>query len=218
MRKIIKSGTEPHSLTSWKRNNPNKRYHEISDANVRQEMREAALKEQFYLCGYCCESLNDHTECVNEHVEARDIGSNRTLDFVSNIIASCKTPHQCDDAHKSQPLPLTPLMDECETELKFKPSGRVEGLSQRAKDAISVLNLGDHERHNKRLIEKRKQLVDSILFSEGISGVEELMLEEDDLLELLLDDLMSEQNERSPAFAPVLANILRQSLFGSGEL
>ncbi len=63
------------------------------------------------------------------------------------IVASCNTPNQCGDAHKSQHLPLTPLMTECETELRFKISGRVEGLSDRAADTIRVLNLGDHESH-----------------------------------------------------------------------
>ena len=148
LRKIIK-GAEPTSLRAWKRNNPNKRYHQIpnQDFNVRQDIRKQSLEEQFYLCGYCCQQITDHTQCVNEHVEAQDISPNRTLDF-TNIIASCKRAKQCDDAHKSQALPLTPLMDECETELRFKISGRVEGTTDRAQETVRVLNLGDHESNN----------------------------------------------------------------------
>jgi hypothetical protein len=44
-------------------------------------------------------------------------------------------------AHGSQPLPLTPLMPECETELRFKFSGRVEGLTERACTATGAERL-----------------------------------------------------------------------------
>ena len=84
-------------------------------------------------------------DCCNEHVEARSIAPNRELDF-SNIVASCNSKGQCDDAHGAQMFSLAPFMDECEAELKFKISGRVEGVTARAKETIRVLNLGDHEK------------------------------------------------------------------------
>ncbi len=77
---------------------------------------------------------------MNEHVVTRSIAPNRSLDF-SNIVASCTTPRQCDAAHKLQPFALTPFMNECETEFKFKISGRVEGLTDRAIETIKVLKL-----------------------------------------------------------------------------
>lgn len=155
MRKINK-GSEPPDLTAWKKKNPHGRYNQLPE-EIRRIIREYALKEQFYLCAYCCQRIEDINSCHNEHIEAQNLNPNRTLEF-SNIVASCNTSNQCGDAHKSQPLPLTPLMVECETELRFKISGRVEGLSDRAKDTIQVLNLGDDEQNNRALIEKRKQL------------------------------------------------------------
>ena len=130
----------------------------------------------------------------------------RTLDF-NNIVASCRTSKQCDAAHDSQVLPLTPLMDECETELKFKISGRVEGLTQRAIDTIQVLNLGDNEQNNKALIEKRKYLSESLLWSNGIDPNEGL--EDDELLQSIINDLLTPQNGKLESFAPVVANILK---------
>ena len=120
MRKIDK-GYEPERLTQWKRQHPQGRYDQLNDLE-RQDIRIACTKEQFYLCAYCCQTISGTSaDTMNEHVEARRLAPSRSLDF-SNIVASCTTPQQCDAAHGSQALPLTPLMDECETELKFKIS------------------------------------------------------------------------------------------------
>ncbi|MEI6332157.1 MAG: hypothetical protein WCP16_23190 [Pseudanabaena sp. ELA645] len=155
--RTINKGTEPPSLTDWKRANPNKQYRDLEvEPDIRQEIRDFALKEQFYICAYCCQRIENIHDCHNEHLEAQSVNPKRTVDF-TNIVASCNIQNQCGHAHKSQFLPLTPLMAECETEIQFKISGRVEGLSDRATTTIEVLNLGDHEKHNKKLIEKRKQ-------------------------------------------------------------
>jgi len=211
VRKINK-GSEPESLVRWKRKNPNKRYQDL-DAKVRQEVRTACVSEQFHLCAYCCQRIS-MKKSVNEHLDPRHLFPNRGLDF-NNIVASCDTKGQCDAAHKSQLLPLTPLMDECEMELKFKFSGRVEGVTERAKETIRVLNLGDKSRKNRALIGKRKQLVDGLLWKQGISPekLESGEVEDDELLRLLIGDLQipNEDGELEP-FAPVLVNLLRSWL------
>lgn len=209
MRKIEK-GHEPNRLSAFKRHSPYARYPSLSDVE-RRDIRQACTVEQFYLCAYCCQSIsgrNDDT--MNEHVEAQDLAPNRTLDF-TNIVASCKKPNQCDAAHGSQPLPLTPLMPECETELRFRRSGRVKGLTDRAVEAIRVLNLGDIETNNKALIEQRKQQVDSLIWAKYGDDPNNLELEEDlELIHLLIDDLQTPQNGKLEPFAPVLANILKR--------
>ena len=144
---------------------------------------------------------------MNEHVEARRIAPNRSLDF-TNIAASCTTPRQCDDSHGSQPLPLTPFMGACETELQFKLSGRVVGLSDRAIETIRVLNLGDTLTNNRSLIEQRKQLTESLLWANGIDPSEGL--EDDELIDLVLADLTTPKDGKLEAFSPVLVNILKQ--------
>lgn len=142
---------------------------------------------------------------MNEHVEAQHLAPNRTLDF-GNIVASCKTPKQCDDAHKSQPLPLTPLMPECVEELQFKLSGRVEGKTERAQEAIRVLNLGDHEKNNRALVEKRKNLVEALLWENGVDPSEGL--DDDDLIKLVLDSIATVENGKLRPFSPALASVL----------
>lgn len=208
MRKIDK-GYEPERLTQWKRQHPQGRYDQLNDLE-RQDIRIACTEEQFYLCAYCCQTISGTSaDTMNEHVEARNLAPSRSLDF-SNIVASCTTPQQCDAAHGSQALPLTPLMDECETELQFMLSGRVKGLSRNAEQSIHVLNLGDHERNNKKLIEKRKQLSHHLLFVNGVLPDEGL--EDEELLQILIADLSQPINGRLEAFSPVVINILRQRI------
>lgn len=208
MRKIDK-GDEPDVLTSWKRNHPQGRYDDLTDEE-RQAIRQTCLTEQYFLCAYCCKQIGvKDDDCMNEHVEARRLAPNRSLDF-SNIVASCKTPKQCDAAHGSTPLPLTPLMPECETELRFKISGRVEGLTDRAKETIRVLNLGDTEHNNRSLVETRKQLINTLLMANGVDADEGL--EDEALIEMVLADIQQPTNGKLEAYAPVVVNILQQWL------
>ncbi|MRJ21787.1 TIGR02646 family protein [Pseudomonas haemolytica] len=203
MRKIIK-GDEPVALTQWKRANPKGRYQDLAH-EPSQSIRQACVEEQHGLCAYCCHEITANN-ARNEHVQARKLAPNRTLDF-SNIVASCDRSKQCDKAHGHQVLPLTPLMDECESELKFYISGRVEGLTPRATTAIKVLNLGDSHESNRALINARKTLVEALLYEGGV----ELEVENTELLLLLMDELsVPDANNRLKPFAPVLINVIRQ--------
>lgn len=217
MRKITKD-QPPASFRDWVSQKPVDKdeyqwFEEIYTLkrwDILSDLAHHNAQEQFYLCAYCCDRVNglfgEHADTMNEHVDARSTHRSRSLDY-SNIVASCKTKHQCDLAHKNQALPLTPLMDECETELKFKISGRVEGLTDPAKEAIRVLNLGDDERNNSALIEKRKQLSHGLMYKHGIDP--EQGLEDDELLQSVIDDLLTPQDGKLEPFAPVVVNILR---------
>lgn len=211
MRKINK-GNEPASLSIFKRSNPYSRYGELSEVE-RQDIRQACAREQLYLCAYCCQAITgDNSDTMNEHVEAQDLAPNHTMDF-KNLVASCKALKQCDAAHGSQSLPLTPLMPECEIELRFKLSGRVEGLTDRAKECIRVLNLGDTEDNNKGLIEKRKQLVNVLIWSSYGHDLDKFSIEEDaGLIQMMIDDLVQPSEGKLKPFSPVLVNILRERL------
>jgi uncharacterized protein (TIGR02646 family) len=206
--RTISKGPEPSDLTVWKQKNPHGDYSQLT-SRVRKTIRQHALKEQFYLCAYCCQRIQDIDACHNEHVEAQNLNPGRMLDF-SNIVASCNTSNQCGNAHKSQHLPLTPLMAECETELRFKISGRAEGLSDRAIVTIQVLNLGDHEKSNRALIEKRKQLSNALLWTNSIDPNKGL--EDEELLEMLISDLLQPQQDQMEPFTPVVINILQSWL------
>jgi len=204
VRKIVK-GNEPKVLSHWKRHNPNGHYQDLSKVE-RQAIRNACLEEQYYLCAYCCQRIDDKNS-HNEHIQAQHVAPNQMLNF-HNIVASCNKPKQCGEAHKAKRIPLTPLMSECETELEFSLSGRVKGITARATDTIDILNLGDG---NKALIETRKQLLYELIFTHG-EHPEELQLLDDDLLQILMEEINQPQDGQLLAFAPILQNILRQLL------
>jgi uncharacterized protein (TIGR02646 family) len=205
--RTIRKGAEPSSLSAWKRANPHKTYARLCP-EVRQSIRQQSLEEQYYLCAYCCQRINNSIkDCHNEHLEAQNLNPKRTLDF-TNLVASCEIEGQCGKAHKSQHLPLTPSMEACETELRFKTNGLVEGLSDRAITMIEILNLGDHEKNNKSLIERRRVLVNALLLWEY--GVDPTIgLEDEDLLISLIEVLDKPQQGKLDEFAPVVINILR---------
>ncbi|MGF6098260.1 TIGR02646 family protein [Pseudomonas sp. 18175] len=206
MRKIVK-GDEPATLTQWKRAHPRGRYSDLS-AEERTSIRHACIEEQHGLCAYCCHAITLDS-AHNEHVEARDTASNRSLDF-SNIVASCNRSKQCGKAHGHQVLPLTSLMHECETELKFYLSGRVEGLSPRAVTSIQVLNLGDCRENNRALFGARKSILDALLYDSGMDG-DDLEVADIDLLTALKEELeQPDTHNRLKPFAPVLVNVIRQ--------
>jgi len=208
LRKISKrTGYEPQSLVDWKRKNPNGEYTELTHVE-RKDIRIECLEEQYFLCAYCCKRISDNSnDSMNEHVEARRLAPQRSLDF-TNIVASCTTPSQCDNSHQSQPLPITPFMAECETDLIFTLSGKVRGLTPDALETIRVLNLGDDLTKNRSLIEQRKQFVHAMLFANGIDPNEGL--DDDDLINCVIEDISTPKNGKFEAFAPVVVNVLRQ--------
>lgn len=204
MRKIVK-GQEPDELSTWKRANPNRRY-EHTTGIVKQAIRHACIDEQFGLCAYCCKPITPNSDSShNEHVEAQHIAPNRTVDF-GNIVASCETRGQCGKAHGNQSLPLTPLMDECETEFKFKYSGKIEGKTPRANTSIDVLKL-----NNQALKEARRVAIEALLYEFGCPPNETADLEADTIC-ILLDDLAPREGCNLKPYSPVLTNILQHEL------
>jgi uncharacterized protein (TIGR02646 family) len=201
VRKITK-GLEPSILTMWKRKNPHGKYTDLSSIE-RQAINDATRQEQFGLCAYCCKNI-DAKKSHNEHIEARHLAPNRQLDF-DNIVSSCNTRNQCGKAHDSNPLPLTPLMLECETELKFYLSGKVEGLTQRSADSIAVLGL-----NSRAIQEERKQMVDNLIFPDESDDLQ--LLGDELLADLIVDFQQPDSENKLPPFSPVLVNIIRQLL------
>lgn len=207
--RLITKGQEPQELTIWNKASPKGRYQDLESSEqgkeTRQAIRKAALQEQFYLCAYCCKQVNE-TNSNNEHVSSQRAAPNRTLVF-ANIVASCTTPKRCNQARGSQELPLTPLMPECETELHFYLSGKVSGTTERAIEAVNVLALDIPA-----IREERKQLVDSLLYGNGMTA-DDLQPPDDELLNILVADLQyPDAAGQLPPFSPVLINIIRQFL------
>lgn len=202
MRKIDKTN-EPKSLKNYKKKNPNGSYDNLV-WNIRQDIRQSCLIEQCYLCAYCCKEITSENS-MNEHIQPRHHFPNLSLDF-NNIVASCTTKGQCDNAKESREIPLTPLMEECETELEFRYNGQVDGTTKKAKDTIEILKLNDD-----KLCNARKQIIDDLLLIIGLNNP--IDLEDNDLLESIITDLNKpdDENKMLP-FSPILINIIKHHL------
>ena len=94
------------------------------------------------------------TQVTIEHVKSRNLYPALTYDY-NNLLLSCKTPKQCDNAKGNQELDLNPLMIECDIEIKINLAGELESKSTRAEQAITILNL-----NNPTLCNKRKAKID----------------------------------------------------------
>ncbi|UBU47704.1 hypothetical protein LCW13_11640 [Cobetia amphilecti] len=211
----ISKGQPPQSFIKWisskpKNKNENEWFKELFQQGKWDIVGDLSFKnaeEQFFICCYCCDYVSgDSSDTKNEHVVARDIAPEKSLDY-TNILASCNKLRQCDHAHGNKALPLTPLMPECETEFNFKLSGRVEGLTDRATEAINVLNLGKDENANKSLVEKRKKIINDLLWANGVDPSEGL--EDEELIEMIVEEIMTPVEGKLTPFAPILVNVMR---------
>lgn len=159
MQYIDKKLTMPTEVQNWiKKNNPKEWLGTEPNEKALYEILKTQLRqEQNNLCCYCCQVLEEYVRI--EHIKSREKYKKLIYEY-ENLLLSCITPKQCDNAKGNQELSLTPLMQECDDELKINLVGELEGKTDRAKQAISILNL-----NNRKLCEKRKAKIDMIKFT-----------------------------------------------------
>lgn len=208
MRKISK-GPEPQSLTDFKHSFPALKYDNLTPGyeNVRIDIRDSCIKEQFFLCAYCCDRITI-SDSHNEHVIPRSdtIGTNLTLDY-KNIVASCQARTHCGHKKGEHIINTTPLMDCCESDIIYQLNGKMTHRNPNAQNAINILNLRDGGLKN-----KRKSIIDIILF-EYVEDLEDLALEDPEYLRMIIDEISKvDKDGKLEAFSPIIINILRQYL------
>lgn len=219
--RYIKTGNPPESFERWVKDKPrhkddNDWFQELHRPGEKEkkdkvisDLHKSLAENQSYLCAYCCCRISKDRGIRIEHVAPRSLYPERSLDY-HNMVASCSTKGQCDDSHENKLLRLTPLMEECESELVFYLSGRVEGKNDRAKEMISILNLGDTESKNGSLIQKRRKFFQDVMFTYNLC-VEEVKGNEI-ILKTLLEIISEAKNGELLHFSPALANMLRDWL------
>lgn len=205
MKRIAKN-SEPFALSQWKIGNRNATYGDMPEA-LRIEVRRSCAAEQLYICAYCCSFISgDRPDTMNEHVKSRRNYPALQLDY-ANIVASCTTRNQCDDAHGSTDFDLTPLMDECEEELSYMASGGIRGETPRAERTITALNLGRNIRENRRLVESRRASIMGFIFSQGLELTD--VANDPEFREILLGELDTVHDGQLTPYAPVIASVIR---------
>jgi len=149
---------------------------------IKTPLREQLYQEQNGLCCYCCRKLKFEWSHI-EHLQSRKEYPNKCFDY-DNLLLSCSIPKQCDNAKGNQELPLNPLMDECENEIKLNLAGELESTSERANKSIDILRLNNRQARN-----WRKSLVDMInfVFDPTQSNSPPIGIQDPETLKLMLD-------------------------------
>lgn len=159
MQYIDKQQKMPVEIEKWVSKKTNKTEWDLGEKFYEgyKILREQLRAEQHGICCYCCQSLQEKAEI--DHVLDRKKHPSKAYDY-ANLLLSCKTPNQCNNAKGHQPLDLTPLMTECDTEIKINLAGELLGNSDRANQAIKTLNL-----NNDKLCRKRQRKINDISFT-----------------------------------------------------
>lgn len=161
MQYIDKKLTMPDTVQAWIDDENPQKWRELSvDNKVHYEtLREQLRQEQKGLCCYCCQILAE--KVTIEHLKPRNPdNSEQNQDLIfdyDNLLLSCKESKQCDKAKENKELDLTPLVKECDIEIKLNLTGELEWATDRAEHAINLLNL-----NNQDLRKRRQDLIDNL--------------------------------------------------------
>ena len=142
MQTIKKTGSMPTKTAKAFQNYKDKPWGDIPE-EFKTPLREELEREQKGVCCYCCKSLsNSHTTI--EHLRSRQNYPNERFDY-NNLLLSCTTKDQCDKAKGNTDLELTPLMEECDTEIQLNLAGELDSSTKRGQSAINLLNLNSRQ-------------------------------------------------------------------------
>ena len=180
MQKIDKLGSMPFETAKGFKKYKTKNWGEIPEA-IKAPLRQQLYDEQHGVCCYCCKTLGNEKTTI-EHLKSRNDYPHKCFDY-NNLLLSCRTAKQCDNAKGSQELPLTPLMDECENEINLNLAGELESDSKRGNQAIEILNLNSRQacQHRKNLFSMMSEV-----FGYDLPYKPPIKIANEDALEILL--------------------------------
>lgn len=171
MKRIVKNPV-PLAFENWKMqerptnwgNLPSKSMPEArQEAGIhyysKEELRQALLQEQGFICCYCMQRISNAPTTKIEHLEPRegDSETERIFDY-HNLLVSCnggekdpkpKTLH-CDTFKGNKSIALTPLQPACEQAITFTTNGQIIARSPAATTTIKNLNLAIPKLNNQR--------------------------------------------------------------------
>ena len=181
MRRIIKSNRQPDFFREWKSSfrKHTKRSATYSDIHRNHikfiELKNTLQKEQFYLCCYCCNTLNE-TDCHIEHFVPQSVDRSLQLDY-HNMFVSCNgyvqdisTIDMESCGHRrynwyDRNLIVSPVDPECEKIFIFLHNGAIipETANDKARSMIDHFGLDSYA-----LTKAREAAIDSALQSIGL--------------------------------------------------
>lgn len=148
MKKINKRET-PIFFEEYKRKNKSVHYDDLDKSDegklVRSRLKEHLISEQHGICCYCCKTI-DKDKSHNEHIKPRSSYSRYSMDY-NNIVVSCSPQGNvvtCG-ANKGNKYDeskfVSPLDEDCEEHFRFNTDGTIEGITEKGKYTVELLNL-----------------------------------------------------------------------------
>jgi uncharacterized protein (TIGR02646 family) len=161
--KFIEKKSEPESLARYRR----EAYANYDGFDQKDELRQALVDEQGYLCCYCLSRIEANAQRMKiEHWKPQSVDSARALEY-RNLLGACKGGdgdprdlQHCDTSKGDRTLEIDPTDRACEQRVRYNvASGEMysdDAVVQNDIDVILRLNL-------KRLVRNRRQVLDDAL-------------------------------------------------------
>lgn len=165
--KYIKKGTEPTSL-KYHRSQP---FADYDNYKEKDDLRNAILEEQGYLCCYCMQRIRikegellEHKMKI-EHWKPQSLYDHLQLDY-KNLFGAClgnkgqpKHLEHCDTKKGDELITINPTDPVCEAWVKYSSSGEISSDEMRINNDLNItLNL-----NVETLVKNRKRVLDEAL-------------------------------------------------------
>jgi uncharacterized protein (TIGR02646 family) len=170
-----------------------------ADTRIKDVVQEALLKEQGYICCYCCSEI-DESKISIEHFNPKSIcPKTDVLDFL-NLLASCKSKGSCNERRNDKNLSLNPCQEDAVSQVYFERNKKFIHLKSDnptfQQEIDNVLNLnhsGFGEARNAKIKETKEAIAE--LETKGL-------LEEEDW-QNLYQQFTQKENGKYPHFTPL---------------
>ena len=201
MRRIIKDDT-PVFWSEFCELNPKIVYDDLEKSSEGRELRSNIRKQminvQKGVCCYCCKSI-EAEDTHNEHIKPRNSFPQYSMDY-NNLIVSCNSKNSCGikkDKYYDAKF-ISPLEEDCESHFKYLANGVIEGVDERGKYTIDILNLNSH-----KLVSFRKNIYDSCVAIAGTEGGKEIIIQ----------TYIRESDGKLPSFSVMVEYFLKKEVF-----
>lgn len=159
--KFIQKLDEPVELINWKQEQQlsgvNYNYSSLQNPQ-KKIVRETLLKEQGYICCYCCSRISETKSHIEHFMPQSRTNDELSVDY-RNLHVSCGSegywPKCCGNRRKNQEVPVSPLDKECESYFTYMSNGKITAVEDHhcqgdAKITIEVLGLNVYDLRKSR--------------------------------------------------------------------
>jgi uncharacterized protein (TIGR02646 family) len=174
--KYIEKGEEPGAFTEWKKkpDNLQRTWKSFRRTKAKNQLLQALLEEQGYICCYCCSSITKEN-CHIEHLKPQNEDEKSRFEY-KNLMVSCQgededkpsIPVHC--GHQKQGwydknLFVSPLEPNCAEFFKYSSSGEILPTDNLDKKAASETTIEKLALNIRKLQRMRKKAIDAELLN-----------------------------------------------------